>query len=51
VILGRYRAAQERGGKLFFVKADPRIQRVLRLSGMHRIAEFVDSTAEALDRV
>ena len=51
VILGRYRAVQARGGKLFFVKANPHIQRVLRLSGMHRIAGFVDSTKEALERV
>ena len=49
VILGRYRCSL--GGKLFFVKANPHIQRVLRLSGMHRIAGFVDSTKEALERV
>lgn len=51
VILGRYRAVQARGGRLFFVKANAHIKRVLRLSGMHRIADFVDSSTEALDRL
>lgn len=51
VILGRYRAVQARGGKLFFVNATSHMQRVLRLSGMHRISEFVSSTQEVLDRV
>ncbi len=50
VILGRYRAVQARGGKLFFVKASPHMQRVLKLAGMHRISEFVDSTTEVLNR-
>ena len=50
VILGRYRDVQARGGKLIFVKANPHIKRVLRLSGMHRIADFVESPTEALER-
>ncbi|NLY10305.1 MAG: anti-sigma factor antagonist [Firmicutes bacterium] len=48
VIIGRYRAIQERGGKLIFVKASPRVKRLLEISGVERIASFVDSTNEAL---
>mgnify|MGYP001411104590 CR=1 FL=1 len=51
VILGRYKDVQSRGGKLYFVQANPQIKRVLQLSGLHKISEFVNSSQEVLDRV
>lgn len=51
VILGRYKELQERGGKLFFLQANPQIKRVLQLSGFQRISEFVNSMTEVLERV
>ncbi|HHW72504.1 MAG TPA: anti-sigma factor antagonist [Firmicutes bacterium] len=51
VILGRYRELEERGGRLFFVEANPHIKRVLQMSGLQKISEFAGSTAEVLQRV
>ncbi|HHY09070.1 MAG TPA: anti-sigma factor antagonist [Firmicutes bacterium] len=51
VILGRYRELEARGGRLYFVQANPRIKRILKLSGMEKIAEFGSSTQEILKRV
>jgi stage II sporulation protein AA (anti-sigma F factor antagonist) len=51
VILGRYRDVEERGGRLFFVQANPHIKRVLQMSGFQKISEFADSTADVLKRV
>ncbi|NLJ74824.1 MAG: anti-sigma factor antagonist [Firmicutes bacterium] len=51
VILGRYREIQPRGGKMYFVQANPQIKRVLQVSGLHKISEFVNSSQEVLDRV
>jgi len=47
-ILGRYRIIEERGGKLTIVAPTPHVMRVLKLSGMERIASFKNSAAEAL---
>lgn len=51
VILGRYRELESRGGKLYFVQANPQIRRILELSGLQKIAEFADSTKEVLKQV
>ncbi len=51
VILGRYRDLEERGGRLFFVQANPHIKRVLQMSGLQKISEFADSAAHVLKRV
>lgn len=51
VILGRYRELSERGGQLFFVRANPQIKRVLQMSGFQKISEFANSAADALKRV
>lgn len=51
VILGRYKELQRREGKLFFVQANPRIKRILQLSGFEKISEFANSTNEVLKRV
>lgn len=48
VILGRYKLIQQRGGKLIFVACNPQVQRILKLSGMQKIAYFADSVKEAL---
>ncbi|NLM40843.1 MAG: anti-sigma factor antagonist [Firmicutes bacterium] len=50
VILGRYRELEQRGGRLFFVQANPHIKRVLQMSGMQKISEFADSAADVLER-
>jgi len=51
VILGRYRELQERGGRLFFVQANPQIKRILQMSGFQKISEFADSTSDVFDRI
>lgn len=51
VILGRYRELQTRGGRLYFVQANPQIKRLLKLSGIQKIAEFGNSTKEILKQV
>lgn len=51
VILGRYRVIQERGGRLFFVQANPQIKRILQMSGFQKISEFANSTEDVLERV
>ncbi|NLH31573.1 MAG: anti-sigma factor antagonist [Firmicutes bacterium] len=48
VILGRYKLIQKRGGKLIFVACNPQVHRILKLSGMQKIAYFADSVKEAL---
>ena len=51
VILGRFKELQTRGGKLYFVNANPRIRRILQLSGFERISSFKKSTDEVLSQV
>lgn len=51
VILGRYRELQARGGKLFFVQANPQVKRILQLSGFEKISEFANSASEVLERM
>jgi stage II sporulation protein AA (anti-sigma F factor antagonist) len=51
VILGRYRELQERGGRLFFVEANPQIKRILQMSGFQKISEFASSTADVIERI
>jgi len=51
VILGRYRSISQKGGRLFFVNSSPQIKRILELSGFQKIASFVETTREALDRI
>ncbi|WP_324667535.1 STAS domain-containing protein [Geochorda subterranea] len=51
VILGRYRAALARGGRLVVVDANARVRRMLEISGALRLVELADSEAEALARL
>ena len=51
VILGRYRELHERGGRLFFVQANPQIKRILQMSGFQKISEFANSTSDVLERI
>jgi anti-anti-sigma regulatory factor len=39
---------QKRGGRLIFVACSPHVHRILKLSGMQKIAYFTDSVKEAL---
>lgn len=48
VILGRYKKIEQRGGRLTFVACSPQVHRILKLSGMQKIAYFSDSIKEAL---
>jgi len=51
VILGRYRELEERGGRLFFVQANPQIMRILQMSGFQKISEFASSTSDVFERI
>lgn len=48
VIIGRYKQIEKRGGKLVFVSCSPQVHRILKLSGMPKIAYFADTVKEAL---
>jgi anti-anti-sigma regulatory factor len=47
-VIGRL---QERGGRLFFVQANPQIKRILQMSGFQKISEFANSTSDVLERI
>lgn len=49
-ILGRYRIIEKRGGRLIFVAPTPQVLRVLKLSGMQKIASFTNSAKAALEK-
>lgn len=51
VILGRYRAALARGGRLLVVDASPRVRRMLEISGALRMVELAASESDALARL
>ena len=40
VILGRYRALRQRGGKLAVTNMSPRVEKIFTLSGMRQIIEI-----------
>lgn len=47
-ILGLYKQINQRNGKLIYVACSPQVFRILKLSGMQKIAHFTDSVSEAL---
>ncbi len=49
LILGRYRQMEARGGSLVIQNPPPHIRRVLRISGMERIAEIQNRKPEQED--
>lgn len=51
VILGRFKELQARDGKLYFVRVNPRIKRILQLSGFEKISSFQNSTDDVLKQV
>ncbi|MBE3597978.1 MAG: anti-sigma factor antagonist [Limnochordaceae bacterium] len=51
VILGRYRAAAGRGGRLGVAEPSVRVRRMLEISGALRFVEVFDTEADALRRM
>ena len=51
VILGRYKKASLRGGKMAIVGAPLQVKRILELSGILRIAEAFATEKEALEAI
>jgi len=43
VIMGRYRKIACFGGKVYAVHADSQIQRIFKISGLHKIVEVLES--------
>lgn len=43
VIMGRYRKIACFGGKVYAIHADNHIQRIFKISGLHRIVEVLES--------
>lgn len=43
VIMGRYKKLKDRGGKMFFKGINPRIDRLVKLSGLLQIIKPIDS--------
>jgi len=48
VILGRYRKAKENGGRMAISNANPRITKILELSGITRLIPVYPTTSQAL---
>ncbi|MBP1573917.1 MAG: anti-sigma factor antagonist [Oscillospiraceae bacterium] len=46
LVMGRYRILREYGAKLFVTNCKGSIRKVMQLSGMSRLAEFVDGNFE-----
>lgn len=46
LVMGRYRALKEYGAKLFVANCKGSIRKVMQLSGMNRLAGFVDGDLE-----
>ena len=42
VILGRYKKIKNFGGKIYIIHADRRMQRILTMSGIHKVAEIMN---------
>lgn len=51
VILGRYRAAVDRGGKLAVVEATARVRRMLEISGALRLIDVYADESEGMRRL
>lgn len=43
VIMGRYRKIACFGGKVYAIHADSQIQRIFKISGLHKIVEVLES--------
>ena len=43
LIMGRYKIMEELGGKIIVAKAPPYIKKVLKISGVNRLAEIVEN--------
>ncbi|WP_058485811.1 anti-sigma F factor antagonist [Defluviitalea phaphyphila] len=48
VIMGRYKNAKERGGKIGVFNLQPQVERVFKLSGLHKIINQYNSLDEAI---
>ncbi len=50
VILGRYKRMRERGGDVALYGAGRRIRKLIRMSGIEKLAQVCESEADALKR-
>ncbi|MGN0612908.1 MAG: anti-sigma factor antagonist [Porcipelethomonas sp.] len=46
LVMGRYRLMQEMGGKVLIKNPPPHIKKVMKLSGIEKLAEFCNSKEE-----
>lgn len=51
VIMGRYRMIQKIGGKVGVIHANERIQRIVLLSGLHKVIHTYDSLENAVEEL
>ena len=51
VLLGRLRMLQERGGTLSVMNMQPSVEKLFRLSGLHRVIAVLDGQAAAMTGV
>ena len=51
VVLGRYRQIKQRDGKMIICAVPPVIKRLFSMSGIFKLVEFVDTEAEAVEKI
>ncbi|MGO1529343.1 MAG: anti-sigma F factor antagonist [Senegalia sp. (in: firmicutes)] len=51
LIMGRYKLTNELGGKLFLTNVNPRVSKILEMSGIYKLVEVYDTEDEVLEHL
>ncbi|RKD34708.1 anti-sigma F factor antagonist [Thermohalobacter berrensis] len=51
LILGRYKNVSQNGGKLCLVNVSPRVEKILKMSGVLKIVKIFDSITKAKENI
>lgn len=51
LIMGRYKFVNELGGKLFLTNVNPRVDKILDMSGIHKLVNIYENEKEVLQHL
>lgn len=51
LIMGRYKLVNELGGKIFLTDVNPRVKKILDMSGIYKLVDVYDSEKEVLQHI
>ena len=51
VFIGRYKTIKKRGGQVCITNINPRLSKILEMSGLYRILKVYDTNEEAIDGI